>query len=125
VNSNSNFFPNIQIIFKHDASRVIQTCLKYGTDEQRATIVEELKGQVLSLVEGHYSTHLVRKMLKVFASSFIMVVWCFIYVVHSPLFPVILVRTKEKRSSCKRVIWTHCITFETQGSCCRFRFLLE
>nr|CAG8434144.1 611_t:CDS:2 [Entrophospora candida] len=34
-----------EILFKHDTSRIIQTCLKYGSKEQRTIIAKELEGR--------------------------------------------------------------------------------
>lgn len=34
-----------QICLKHDASRIVQTCVKYGNAEQRDLIAQELKGK--------------------------------------------------------------------------------
>jgi len=53
-----------EIVFKHDASRVIQSCIKYATRDQREIIVNELKGNWVALVTNHYSHFLTQKMLK-------------------------------------------------------------
>lgn len=34
----------VQVIFRHDAARVVQCCIQFGTPEQRNAIFEELKG---------------------------------------------------------------------------------
>ena len=52
------------IIFKHDASRVVQSCLKYGTTEQRAAICAELKDHYVQLARSPYGKYLVAKVLK-------------------------------------------------------------
>jgi len=54
----------VEIIYKHDASRMIQTCIKYGTKEQRDQIFVELKPKILDLAKNHYGHFLVYKMLK-------------------------------------------------------------
>ncbi|KAJ3385429.1 hypothetical protein HDU92_003070 [Lobulomyces angularis] len=54
----------VEIIFKHDASRIIQCCLKYGNDEQRVLIAEELKGHYLEISKGQYGRFIVSKILK-------------------------------------------------------------
>ncbi|CCG84086.1 protein of unknown function [Taphrina deformans PYCC 5710] len=53
----------VDIIFKHDASRVVQACFKYGTEEQRTTILKELKGRLVELSKSTYGKFLVVKML--------------------------------------------------------------
>ncbi|KAJ3087344.1 hypothetical protein HK102_011301 [Quaeritorhiza haematococci] len=51
------------IIFKHDASRIIQTCLKYGNASQRDIIATELKGRYVELAKNHYGRFIVSKLL--------------------------------------------------------------
>lgn len=53
-----------EITFKHDMSRVIQTCLKYGNDQQRATIAAELMGSYLDLSKSQYGRYILMRMLK-------------------------------------------------------------
>ncbi|KAI8812258.1 armadillo-type protein [Cladochytrium replicatum] len=53
-----------EIIFKHDASRIIQTCIKYATDEQREEIALELKGRFAELSASQFGKFIVRKVLK-------------------------------------------------------------
>eukprot|EP00842_Homolaphlyctis_polyrhiza_P004542 jgi/Hompol1/5089/HPOL_000485-RA len=53
----------IIIIFKHDASRIIQCCLKYGTPAQRDQIAEELSGQYARLSQSQYGRFIVSKIL--------------------------------------------------------------
>ncbi|CAO3612676.1 unnamed protein product [Cunninghamella blakesleeana] len=52
------------VIFKHDASRIIQTCLKKGNGEQRNIITEELKGKYLLLSKSMYGKFIVLKALE-------------------------------------------------------------
>ncbi|KAI8321135.1 ARM repeat-containing protein [Martensiomyces pterosporus] len=52
------------VTFKHDMSRVIQTCIKYGSDEQRAEIAEELMGGYLELSRSLYGRYILMRMLK-------------------------------------------------------------
>ncbi|KAJ1720818.1 Pumilio y domain member 6 [Coemansia erecta] len=52
------------VTFKHDMSRVIQTCVKMGTDAQRNEIAEELKGTYLDLARSTYGKHIVMAILK-------------------------------------------------------------
>ncbi|RUS17606.1 armadillo-type protein, partial [Endogone sp. FLAS-F59071] len=52
------------VIFKHDASRMIQACLKQGNSEQRNVIAEELKGKYLELSKSMYGKFLVMKVLE-------------------------------------------------------------
>ncbi|KAJ2390184.1 Pumilio y domain member 6 [Coemansia sp. RSA 2559] len=53
-----------EITFKHDMSRVVQTCLKYGDQEQRALIAEELDGSYVDLSRSTYGRHILLRMLK-------------------------------------------------------------
>ncbi|ORX64151.1 ARM repeat-containing protein [Basidiobolus meristosporus CBS 931.73] len=53
----------VEVIFKHDASRVIQTCLKYGNPEHRNQIASELKGRYLELSKSMYGKFIVIKIL--------------------------------------------------------------
>lgn len=53
----------VEIIFKHDASRVIQTLLKYGNPTQRDSIAEELQGNYTELASSAYGKWLVVKIL--------------------------------------------------------------
>ncbi|KAG0164793.1 pumilio domain member 6 [Apophysomyces sp. BC1015] len=52
------------VIFKHDASRMIQTCLKKGNGEQRNQIAEELKGRYEELSKSMYGKFIVMKTLE-------------------------------------------------------------
>ncbi|KAI9282497.1 armadillo-type protein [Umbelopsis sp. AD052] len=52
------------LIFKHDASRVIQTCLKFGNSAQRNIIAGELTGHYLVLSKSMYGKFIVTKVLE-------------------------------------------------------------
>lgn len=43
------------IVFKHDASRIIQTIVRWGGPAERDEIATELKGSYKELVENKYS----------------------------------------------------------------------
>lgn len=43
------------IVFKHDASRIIQTIVKYGGSKERNEVALELKGQYQALAQNRYS----------------------------------------------------------------------
>lgn len=43
------------IVFKHDASRIIQTIVKYGGQTERDRVAGELKGQYKELAQSKYS----------------------------------------------------------------------
>lgn len=43
------------VVFKHDASRIIQTIVKYGGQEERDEIAAELKGKYKELAQNKYS----------------------------------------------------------------------
>ncbi|RVD84296.1 uncharacterized protein DFL_006055 [Arthrobotrys flagrans] len=52
-----------ELVFKHDASRVIQTAVKYGSSERRQEIAKELKGEYIQLAESAYGKYLVVKLM--------------------------------------------------------------
>ncbi|KAK6544402.1 pumilio domain member 6 [Orbilia ellipsospora] len=52
-----------ELVFKHDASRVIQTAVKYGSAERRQEIARELKGDYVQLAESAYGKYLVVKLM--------------------------------------------------------------
>ncbi len=43
------------IVFKHDASRIVQTIVKRGNQQQREKVATELQGRFKELVENKYS----------------------------------------------------------------------
>ena len=43
------------IVFKHDASRIVQTAVKYGGQKERDEIASELKGRYRELAQNKYS----------------------------------------------------------------------
>lgn len=53
-----------EIIMKHDASRMIQTCVKYGSPEQRLQIATELKGAYAEIAKSRYGKHIVKRLLQ-------------------------------------------------------------
>lgn len=44
-----------EIVFKHDASRIVQTAVKHGNQSQRDEIAVELKGRYKELAQNKYS----------------------------------------------------------------------
>ncbi|KAK6363652.1 pumilio domain member 6 [Orbilia blumenaviensis] len=52
-----------ELVFKHDASRVIQTAVKYGSSARRQEIARELKGEYIQLAESAYGKYLVVKLM--------------------------------------------------------------
>ncbi|KAJ1976629.1 Pumilio y domain member 6 [Dimargaris xerosporica] len=52
-----------EVCFRKDGSRILQTCLKYGSPEQRDMIVTELKGSYMAMTRQPYTRHLFSKML--------------------------------------------------------------
>ncbi|CAH1759186.1 13837_t:CDS:2 [Entrophospora sp. SA101] len=48
-----------EILFKHDTSRIIQTCLKYGSKEQRAVIAKELEGRFVEASNPEFKDKIV------------------------------------------------------------------
>ena len=52
-----------ELVFKHDASRVVQTALKYGSKAVREEVAKELKGTYVSLAQSSYGKYLVVKVM--------------------------------------------------------------
>ncbi|KIJ15752.1 hypothetical protein PAXINDRAFT_114116 [Paxillus involutus ATCC 200175] len=52
------------IVLKHDASRIIQTIVKYGGQKERDQIAGELKGHYKELAQSKYSKFLVTKLIR-------------------------------------------------------------
>jgi pumilio homology domain family member 6 len=44
-----------EIVFKHDASRIVQTLVKYGRQAERDEVALELKGHYKDLAQNKYS----------------------------------------------------------------------
>ena len=52
------------VALKHDASRVIQALLKFGSPPQRSVVLDEIEPHIVELAKSKYSYHIVRKLLK-------------------------------------------------------------
>jgi len=52
-----------EIIFKHDASRIIQCAIKYGNQSQRSEIAKELKGRYVELSKSVYGRFIISRVL--------------------------------------------------------------
>lgn len=52
-----------EFVLKHDATRVVQTALKYGNLEQRKMIARELKGEFKQLAESRFAKFTIAKVL--------------------------------------------------------------
>jgi pumilio homology domain family member 6 len=52
------------VIFKHDASRIIQCCLKYGSQAQRIEIAQELNGSYVDLAKSQYGRFIVSRVMQ-------------------------------------------------------------
>jgi pumilio family protein 6 len=52
-----------ELVLKHDASRIVQTAVKYAAPEGRTRILSELKGHMVELSKSHYGRFLVQKLL--------------------------------------------------------------
>ncbi|KAH7890344.1 armadillo-type protein [Phlebopus sp. FC_14] len=52
------------IVFKHDASRIIQTIVKYGGQAERDQVAGELRGRYKELAQSKYSKFLVTKLIR-------------------------------------------------------------
>jgi pumilio family protein 6 len=53
-----------EVCVKHDASRALQCVVKYGSDQHRLTIFEQLKGFYVELSTHHYGHYLLIKLLQ-------------------------------------------------------------
>lgn len=53
----------VDVIFKHDASRIIQCALKYGVPSQRLEIAAELKGNYVQLSKSQYAKFIVSRIM--------------------------------------------------------------
>ncbi|KAJ3893459.1 armadillo-type protein [Lentinula edodes] len=56
------------IVFKHDASRIIQTLVKYGGKAEREEICEELKGSYADSAKNRYAKFLLLKLIRLLPS---------------------------------------------------------
>ncbi|KAK9864425.1 hypothetical protein WJX84_008225 [Apatococcus fuscideae] len=52
-----------ELALNHKASRILQSCAKHGTAENRATMLEELLAQFLELTKSCYASFLLRKLV--------------------------------------------------------------
>ncbi|KAF8801167.1 ARM repeat-containing protein [Phlegmacium glaucopus] len=57
------------IVFKHDASRIVQTAVKHGGQKERDEIAAELKGKYRELAQNKYSKFLVTKLIRLCPSQ--------------------------------------------------------
>ncbi|KAF8228348.1 ARM repeat-containing protein [Tricholoma matsutake] len=53
-----------EIVLKHDASRIVQTLVKYGRQAERDEVAVELKGHYRDLAQHKYSKFLVTKLIR-------------------------------------------------------------
>lgn len=58
-----------EIVFKHDASRIVQSVVKYGNSKDREEIAKELSGQYKELAQSKYSKFLVTKLIRLCPSQ--------------------------------------------------------
>ncbi|KAF8884117.1 puf family RNA-binding protein [Infundibulicybe gibba] len=52
------------VVLKHDASRIVQTAVKWGRQKERDEIAVELKGKYKELAQNKYSKFLVTKLIR-------------------------------------------------------------
>uniref|UniRef100_A0A672JSB4 PUM-HD domain-containing protein n=1 Tax=Salarias fasciatus TaxID=181472 RepID=A0A672JSB4_SALFA len=52
-----------QMAFAHDAVRVLQCFIQFGSHEQRREVFEEIKDDVITLSKSQYGRHVVKKLL--------------------------------------------------------------
>lgn len=53
-----------ELIVKHEASRIIQTCIKYGNADQRVLIANELRGAYPTIAKSRYGKHIINRLLQ-------------------------------------------------------------
>lgn len=53
----------LDLVMKHDASRVVQTLVKYSSKERRESVVQQLKGSYYQLATSSYGKYLLVKLL--------------------------------------------------------------
>jgi pumilio homology domain family member 6 len=53
-----------EMLAKHDASRMIQTCVKYGNPTQRLQLAVELTGAYAEISKSRYGKHIVKRLLQ-------------------------------------------------------------
>ncbi|EGC32475.1 hypothetical protein DICPUDRAFT_155553 [Dictyostelium purpureum] len=54
----------LNVVVKHDASRIVQTLLKYGDEKQKSIIYKELKDHEIVISKSQYGRFLILKLLK-------------------------------------------------------------
>ncbi|TIC24622.1 ARM repeat-containing protein [Wallemia mellicola] len=52
------------VIFKHDASRIIQSIVKWGSRKEREIVAQELEGTYLQLAQDKYANFLLTKLIR-------------------------------------------------------------
>ena len=52
------------VIFQHDSARIVQTCLQFGSPEQRDVLFAELLPHTVELAKSKYAKFIVAKMLE-------------------------------------------------------------
>jgi pumilio family protein 6 len=53
-----------EMLLKHDASRMVQTCVKYASPADRLAIASELTGSFVDVAKSRYGKHIVRRLLQ-------------------------------------------------------------
>ncbi|KCV72977.1 hypothetical protein, variant [Fonticula alba] len=59
----------VSLVLKHDASRIVQTCVKYGSRAERDEICSLLKGNFVLLAASPYASKLIDRLLALAPSS--------------------------------------------------------
>ena len=54
----------VEVLQKHDAARVLQSCFKHGDAAQRDTLLRELKGGVVGVARSHYGHFLLLSIVR-------------------------------------------------------------
>ena len=54
----------VEVLQKHDAARVLQSCAKHGGPAQHDALMAEMKGKVVAVARSHYGHHLLLSLLR-------------------------------------------------------------
>ena len=55
----------LELAGHHTASRIIQFCVKYGSEQQRKALMAEVRASMVELSKGKHGHHLVEKLIAI------------------------------------------------------------
>lgn len=65
----------LELASHHTASRIIQFCAKYGSEQQRSAIMAEVRASMVELSKGKHGHHLVQKLIAMSRRDEVSGVW--------------------------------------------------